>query len=139
VVFDTMVFVRALLNPYGIWGRLIHTYGDAYTLYLSQPVLHEIVEVLARPEIIRKYQTRGRDPSALLAILSRVDLIELDAIPAVCRDPKDDKFLATARAAGAQYLVSEDQDLLVLKEYEGTQIIDATTFLRILDAGQRQT
>jgi putative PIN family toxin of toxin-antitoxin system len=134
-----MVFVRALLNPHGVWGRLNYTYGDAYGLYLSHPVLQEIIEVLAHPEIIRKYQTRGRDPSALLAILSRVDLVELSEIPAVCRDPKDDKFLATARAAGAQYLVSEDQDLLVLKEYEGTQIVTAATFLGLLAASQRQS
>ena len=49
------------------------------------------------------------------------------------RDPKDDKFLATAVRAGADYLVSEDQDLLVLGEHEGVEIVDAVTFLRLIE------
>jgi predicted nucleic acid-binding protein len=36
-------------------------------------------------------------------------------IPQVTRDPKDDKFLATATAGEAGYLVSEDPDLLDLR------------------------
>ena len=34
--------------------------------------------------------------------------------PQVSRDPKDDKFLATAVASEADYVVSEDRDLLDL-------------------------
>jgi len=51
----------------------------------------------------------------------------------VARDPNDDKILATASAAGADYLVSEDLDLLVLREYQGTRIVSAATFLGILE------
>ena len=51
-----------------------------------------------------------------------------------CRDPKDDKFLATCLAAGADYLVSEDDDLLVLGEHAGTRILDAKAFLAILES-----
>ena len=39
---------------------------------------------------------------------------------------------ALALLAGAAYLVSEDQDLLVLGEYEGVRIVDAVTFLDLL-------
>jgi predicted nucleic acid-binding protein len=53
----------------------------------------------------------------------------------MARDPKDDKFLATAKAVAADYLVSEDEDLLVLEEYEGTRIVNAAAFLRILESG----
>jgi predicted nucleic acid-binding protein len=47
--------------------------------------------------------------------------------------------LATALTGNANYLVSEDKDLLVLNPYEGIQIIDAFVFLGILesiDAGE---
>jgi predicted nucleic acid-binding protein len=54
-------------------------------------------------------------------------------VAAVSRDPKDDVFLATAKAGHATYLVTEDNDLLVLGSYEGTRIVDAATFLRLLE------
>jgi predicted nucleic acid-binding protein len=46
---------------------------------------------------------------------------------------KDDKFLATAYTAKADYLVTEDNDLLVLEEYKGIKIITAENFLEILE------
>lgn len=133
VVFDTVVFVRSLINPRGVWGRLVFD-QPGYRLIVSQPILMEILEVLRRPEIVRKYRSVAmRDPNAVLAILARAEVVEVMAIPAVSRDLKDDTFLATASAAGADYLVTEDEDLLVLREHEGTQILKAAAFLGILE------
>jgi uncharacterized protein len=134
VVFDTVVFVRALLNPHGRWGRLLYQYAGAYRLFLSRPVVEEILEVIHRPEITRKAASFGRlDLQRMLATLGQAEIVELGQVPAVSRDPTDDMFLATARAAAAEYLVSEDQDLLVLSEYEGTRIVDCATFLELLE------
>lgn len=134
VVFDTVVFVRSLLNPHGVWGRLVFAHYADYRLILSRPVLEEILEVLDRPELKRKYRTtQGLDRQRLFALFEQAELVDVEHVPAVSRDPKDDKFLATARAGAAQYLVSEDHDLLDLKEYEGVQIVDAVTFLQILE------
>ncbi|MGH2470091.1 MAG: putative toxin-antitoxin system toxin component, PIN family [Chloroflexota bacterium] len=55
-------------------------------------------------------------------------------MPGVSRDSKDDKFLATAVAAGANYLVSEDEDLLVLKNHQGVQVVNIAAFLAVLGA-----
>ncbi len=134
VVFDTVVFVRGLINPHGRWGRLIFTHCPHYRLYLSQPVILEILDVLRRPELTRKFRSlRGMDVARIIEILSQAEFVEVPAIPAVSRDAKDDKFLATALAARAEYLITEDEDLLVIGEYEGVKVIDATTFLRFLD------
>jgi putative PIN family toxin of toxin-antitoxin system len=137
VVFDTMVFVRALLNSRGLPARLIFAYHDRYRLFLSPPVVEEILEVLGREELIARFNLRQIDYGAalaqLLASFQRAETVEIPDVPAVSRDPKDDKFLATAQAAQADYLVSEDQDLLVLNSYQGTRIIDSATFLRLLE------
>ncbi len=61
--------------------------------------------------------------------------MDVTDVPLVSRDPKDDKFLATAKAAGATYVVSKDEDLLVLGTYDGIQIVPAATFLRLLESG----
>ncbi len=122
VVFDTVVFVRALINPYSYWGRLVFEHAADYRLIVSRPILAEILEVIQRPRIRRKYRSVAtRDVPTVLALLARAEAVELETIPAVVRDPKDDKFLATAVLAGAGYLVTEDEDLLVLHEYEGVR------------------
>ncbi len=136
VVVDTVVFVRALISPYGLWGRLVFEYADRYELVLSEPITREILEVLHRPEITRKYRSSAtRNLETLITRLAALQLVEPATILPVCRDPKDDKFLATARAAGASYLVSEDEDLLSLKEYEGIDIVAGRTLLQVLEQG----
>jgi putative PIN family toxin of toxin-antitoxin system len=140
VVFDTVVFVRCLLNPASRWGRLVFEHHDPYHLFVSPPVMIEILEVLHRSGLRSRFSTiAGRDVNWVLARLGRADVVEIEAIPAVSRDPNDDMFLATAVAAGADYLVSEDQDLLVLGEYEGIRIIDAAAFLWILEHVDEQS
>jgi predicted nucleic acid-binding protein len=53
----------------------------------------------------------------------------------VPNDPKDDPIVATAVAGGADYLVTGDRrHLLVLREYEGIQMISPRDFLKILEA-----
>jgi uncharacterized protein len=135
VVLDTVVLVRSLINPFGRWGELVFEHGDRYDLVLSEPIVRELLEVLHRPELVRKYRTLPeRDMHAMLDVLSRAQLVEVTHIPRVSRDPKDDAFLATARAAGADYLATEDDDLLVLHAYEGTKIVSAVDLLAILSA-----
>lgn len=138
VVFDTVVFIRSLINPHSTYGDLVFAYYRRYRLFLSRPVLTEILEVLRRPELTRKYRRlRELDTRRVIDILKQAEVVNVGEIPTVSRDPKDDKFLATARAAGAQYLVSEDKDLLDLEEYEGVKIVDVATFLRILKQRER--
>ena len=44
------------------------------------------------------------------------------------RDPDDDKFIECAVDAEALYIVSGDNDLLDIGQYEGIQIITAKEF-----------
>lgn len=138
VVFDTVVFVRALLNPHSRAGRLVFDHVDSYQLLISETTIVELLEVLRRDELRRLFRSlAGRDPATIVQIASDAETVELDDIPPVSRDPKDDKFLATARAGGAAYLISEDNDLLDLGEYEGTQILSVAAFLFILEADEQ--
>src|SRR5215208_5087060 len=105
VVFDTVIFVRALINPYGIWGRLIFRHGQSYILVISPPVVAELLDVLHRPELIRRFRSlAGLDVARAIEILGDAEAVEIEDVPAISRDPKDDKFLATAVAAQADYL-----------------------------------
>jgi predicted nucleic acid-binding protein len=55
---------------------------------------------------------------------------DLPKIRVVPHDPKDDMVVATAVAAGADYLVTGDRrHLLSLREYEGIRIVTPRQFL----------
>ena len=133
VVFDTVVFVRGLINPQSVWGRLIFDYFGSYELCLSPPVLQEILEVLERPAIKRKYRLmEGRGIDQVLAQFARAPVVAIGEIPPVSRDIQDDKFLTTEVSASAKYLVSEDEDLLTLRTWNGIRVVSAATFTRVL-------
>ena len=51
----------------------------------------------------------------------------------VSRDPDDDAVLATALAGRAEIIVTGDDDLLVLKAYQGIRILSPRGFLEFLD------
>ncbi len=137
VVFDTVIFVRALLGSRNFSGRLIFEYSNNYQLFLARPLVEEIIEVLGRKEIIKRFHLRQSNyPKAMARLLKSInsaEIVKIGKISSISRDPKDDKFLAAAQTADANYLISADKDLLDLKEYQGIQIIDAETFLKILE------
>jgi predicted nucleic acid-binding protein len=71
VVFDTVIFVRALINPHGLWGRLLFEHYQRYRLFLSPPVLREILDVTRRPAVTRKFRSlEGLDFARVLQILA---------------------------------------------------------------------
>ncbi len=137
VVFDTVVLVRSLLDPYSWSGRLIFDRSDAYTWVVSPGIVAEYLEVIRRPRLVRKYRTvETRDLQTILIRIATATLVHPTHTPAVCRDHEDDKFLAAALAGNARFIVSEDKDLLDLGSYEGIQIVTAGAFLRVLETDE---
>jgi uncharacterized protein len=133
VVFDTVIFVRALLNPHSRWGRLVFQAANHYRLIMSRYTSRELVSVLARPELRDKFPHIAEvDLATLVALIGQAELVNTGPVRRVSRDPKDDPLLALARAGGADYLVTEDRDLLDIHTYRGTQIITGAEFSRIL-------
>jgi putative PIN family toxin of toxin-antitoxin system len=134
VIFDTVGFVRGLINPRSRWGRILFDHSGTNQLVVSPDIVLEALEVLRRPEVVRLFSTLpGRDPARIVAILQSAEVVEPTQTLEVSRDPKDDKFLAAALAAGADYLVTEDRDLLDLGTYEVTAIVDATAFILLVE------
>jgi uncharacterized protein len=83
----------------------------------------------------RKFAVTSAALAFLKAFRQQVPLVEPLTLPkAICRDPNDDMVLATGMAAKANLIVTGDQDLLVLKAYEGIDIISPRRFLERLDA-----
>ncbi len=137
VVFDTQIFLRALINRNSVCARISTPPLRAhYSLYISNAIEAEITDVLSRIKVRSKFpQITDEIVSATLTTLrDDAERVEVDAVESVSRDPKDDIFLACAKVAKADYLVSEDNDLLVLQKYEDTKIVSAVDFLTLLQS-----
>ena len=133
-VLDTVVFVRALINPKGRWGRLLFELSDRYVIILSPDMIKEILSVLYRPALRERFPAMA-EPAELervLSLLEQAEVVEPDQQLAVCRDPSDNKFFECAVAGGADYIVSEDRDILDVGEYECIKTVSAEGFMALL-------
>jgi putative PIN family toxin of toxin-antitoxin system len=140
-----MVYVQALIS-----GRepAAACYGRArrgeIALYVSDPILAEVRGVLGRPKLRAKLPALSADPvEAFLKDIRRI-ATWVDSVPHVFRyerDPKDEPYVNLAITAGADFLVSRDNDLLDLMadedfraRYPRITILDPPALLRLLVA-----
>lgn len=56
-------------------------------------------------------------------------MVEIAETIKICRDPKDDKLLELASSGKADFLVTGDNDMLVLNPFRGIEIITPRDFL----------
>ena len=135
VVIDTVVFVRALMNPRGLWGQLLFDRADEYAIIVSPEIAQEVLEVINRPKIRRRLSVAQDIPpnEQILGRLQDAEVVEPRNRIDVCRDPNDNKFIECAVEGRADYIISEDADLLEIKAYEGIRIVSAEEFLNLLD------
>jgi putative PIN family toxin of toxin-antitoxin system len=139
-VIDTNLIVSALITRRGTPFRLIQAiYRLAFTLIVAPAVLQEYQRVLIRPHLVETYGINPDDVAAFLRFAqSRARIVvpsDPDDVPLPVRDPKDAQLIAAALAGSADYLVTGDNDLLVLASQSrlGTpQIVTPARFSMIV-------
>lgn len=138
-VLDSTVLISAFLTPQGSAGALVlNTPPLAFGLYLSFEIVEETKSrLLNRVRLRKRYNYTNGDVERYITDLYTAArfVVELPAIQVV-RDPNDDFVLATAVKAQAGYLVTYDNDLLVIQHYNGIEIVTPGDFLRALRAQQ---
>lgn len=101
-------------------------------IYVCKELINEYKDVAQRPKL-KKY-IQPDDVSMTLELIGLycycVDIKKQATSP--IRDSKDLYLLSLADTVKANYIVSGDKDLLVLKEHNHTHILDFNTFVRML-------
>ena len=124
VVLDTNVLVAALVAR-GLCHELVQRTVRAHAVVSSLPLIEELERVLRE-----RFSLTPAAQVFLRELRRSVRQVEVNVLPVpVCRDPDDDIVLATAVAAQADAIVTGDEDLLVLREYEGVAILSPRQFL----------
>lgn len=130
IIVDTNLWVSFLLTKnYSFVDELLDL-GIA-TLVFSQELLDELLSVVARPKLKRFFTTHSLE-SVLRLITDNALFYEVATTVSACRDEKDNFLLALAQESQADYLLTGDKDLLILKKFEQTNIITVATYKDII-------
>ena len=135
-VFDSTVLVSAFLSKSGVSRELLRrAEAGIFIICVAEEILDEVQRVLLEyPRIRKRYRYSDEavaDYVDLLRIVAQV-IIKLPKVEKVVRDPNDDMIIACAVKARAEYIVTRDKDLLILKEYEEIKLLSPEEFLGLL-------
>jgi putative PIN family toxin of toxin-antitoxin system len=136
VVLDTNIYVGAAITPAGPAGQVLQAWRTSlFTVVVSEQLLSEFERVLTYPQV-QRYLRLGSNEIAELFDQLRLFaiLVDAEARSGLARDPDDNFVLDTAAAGEAQYIVTNDDDLLDLGDYGGIEIVTAARFLGILQS-----
>ncbi|HEY2584437.1 MAG TPA: putative toxin-antitoxin system toxin component, PIN family [Tepidisphaeraceae bacterium] len=148
VVFDCNVLVQAVAFDNGPAARCLRLVESGQIdLLVSRPTLAELRRVLNYEEVlaISPNMTPRRIGAFLKRLTFRARLVcRTPHVMDYPRDPADEPYIDLAVAAGADYLVTRDRDLLslmsgyslVCKEFRRKtrplRVIDPVAFLKIM-------
>jgi hypothetical protein len=134
-VLDTNVFVSGLMGVNSPPRQIVDAWlNGRLTLVTSLYLVDELAHVLSYPKITERIPLDESEVDAILAaLLSQAEMApgELE-LPGVTRDPKDDAVVACAVEGEADYIVSGDDDLLVLNVYKDVKIVTPRQFVEIM-------
>ena len=134
VILDTSVIVSGLISPKEPPAKTIARWlQNNFTLLYTQAMLAELEDVLNCAWL---HERLRRAPNRIPEFLEAVKLLgQLVTgyvnVTGQIRDPFDEMFLACAVLGRADYLVSGDKDLLILGEFQQTQILTPVQFLAL--------
>ena len=127
VVLDTNVLIASFIAR-GVCTDVFERVISEHELFLSPYILREFERVMA----VKMDLSHDRVKRALALLRRKASVVEPAPLDRpVCRDPDDDPVLALARSAGADCLVTGDDDLLILGSFEEIPIISPRGFLTL--------
>jgi putative PIN family toxin of toxin-antitoxin system len=128
IVLDANVVVAAFAAR-GLCEALFELCLGNHEILLSKPLLDEI-----RRNLVKKVKLQRQAATDIERLLrENASLLEPAAVAAdACRDPGDAHILGLAEAGMADYLITGDDDLLVLKRFARCRIVTPRQFWAIM-------
>ncbi len=136
VILDASVVVAAVAtkNPRSASRVLIEAAtAGVFDLVVTDEIEAEYRDAVERDKVKRAAPRLDR-LAFVDAIVGTAERVEAGAeVRVVAKDPKDDKYVAAALAAGVEYVVSFDRrHLVALGEYKSVRFVTPGDFLAVL-------
>ena len=133
IVIDTNVIISALIFANSSSMNAFTIAKLRGIILLSNDVLLELTNVLNRSKFDRYITSEIRE-DFLTNLMLEAEIVTITEQITSCRDPKDNKFLELAISGYADYLLTGDQDLLILHLFRNLQIMTVSNFLNYFDS-----
>jgi putative PIN family toxin of toxin-antitoxin system len=126
IIIDTNLWISFLISK-----RLQKTDSlfnqDGITFIFSNELIEEFLEVAARPKF-KKYFKQSDIQKIVDFMDCCSEIIEVKSSVDICRDKKDNFLLALALDSKADFLITGDEDLLIIKQFHYTEILSYNQF-----------
>ena len=139
VIFDANVILSYLLapNPQGTIARIVETSlaADDINVLLPPELAREIVDTAMNKPYFRGKISRERMARVLGYLTTHAQTLpELeDQLRGFVRDQKDDYLIAYGLVHDVDFLVTGDQDLLILRQVHGLKVLTPAGYLQTLN------
>jgi putative PIN family toxin of toxin-antitoxin system len=128
IILDVNIWVSAFISQKMLQHVQTLILQDGIDIIACQELLEELRQTMQRPKF-KKYLSSERILLAIELVEQSAIFINSQSIVQLCRDNKDDYLLALAKDAQADFLLTGDNDLLVLNPFEKTHIIKLSEYL----------
>lgn len=132
VVLDTNVLISSILFK-GELARIVDLWKRGKIVpVISRATFNEFRSVLEYP----KFRLTKGEIKAIIEeeVLPFFEIVEITSeVSGVCKDPEDDKFIACALSASADFIVSGDKDLCDVVTHKSIKIIRASHLMKMID------
>jgi len=128
VVIDTGVLISAAIRPQSVPAMALERALLHHDVCASADTLAELTEVLLRPKFDRYASAEARQ-AFLQGLRTHLHMVDVAESVRECVDPKDDKFLSLAMAAGAELIVASDPRLTQMHPWRTIPILPPAAFL----------
>jgi len=126
LIVDANAWISSLLS-WKFRVRLDIVFDSTYHLMVSEELFRDLASAIRKPYLAKRI--KPAEYASLVAKLhTDAELVDVRSVVEVCRDPKDNFLLALAKDGNADYLITGDEDLLMVKEFEKTKIVKLSEF-----------
>ena len=126
IIIDTNLWISYLISKNYKWIDNLIT-KQSYKLIFSQELIDEFLDVAKRPKFEKYFSTK--DLEKLIDLFDNYGLYyKVTSNITLCRDIKDNFLLSLAKDSKADFLITGDNDLLVIKKFGKTQILTISEF-----------
>jgi putative PIN family toxin of toxin-antitoxin system len=130
IIIDTNLWISFLItNDFNKLDHFLNS--DKYLVVFSDELFDEFLEVVHREKFVLYF--KDLNIKILVEIINEKALfVKVFSIVNVCRDVKDNFLLSLAIDGDVDYLITGDNDLLILKHYKKTSILTINDFISTL-------
>lgn len=137
IVLDTNIYISSLVSDKGNPAKIVRWWLEGeFDVLVSQPIVEEILRVTDYKRIQKKYARVRENRLEFAALISeQAEWVEPRETLNVVVDESDNRYVECAVAGNAQYIVTGDEHLLALGEYQGIAILTPATFVALQETG----